>query len=71
MTVVEGSLATFNVKLQRMIGSVFQWKRNGTNIPNATNAAYTLGPLTLLRSGVSLSLPSVTVAPRRPVAEST
>jgi hypothetical protein len=40
VTVVEGGAATFSVRLQRMIGSTFQWKRNGTDIPGATNFSY-------------------------------
>ncbi len=46
-TTVEGGSAAFNVRLQRMIGSVFQWKRNGTNVPGATNSVLNL-PLVLL-----------------------
>ena len=38
------------MKLQHTIGAVFQWYRGGTNIPNATNASYTLSPLSLADS---------------------
>jgi hypothetical protein len=46
-TTVEAGAATFTVRLQRMIGATFQWKRNGTNIPGATNFSYTLAPVSL------------------------
>ena len=48
---VESGAAAFSVRLQRMIGSVFQWKRNGTNIPNATNATLNLPVVTLPENG--------------------
>jgi hypothetical protein len=47
VTVVEAGSATFTVRLQRMIGATFQWKRNGTSIPGATNFSYTLAPVSL------------------------
>jgi hypothetical protein len=47
VTVVEGGIATFNVGLARAFGATFQWKRNGANIPGATNNAYGLSPVTL------------------------
>ena len=47
VTVIEGGSASFRVQLQRMIGATFQWLRNGTNIPNATNATYLLPVVTL------------------------
>jgi Lamin Tail Domain/CotH kinase protein/Putative Ig domain len=53
VTVVEGESATFSVQLQRMLGATFQWQRNGTAIPGATNASYTIGPLSLADSGSS------------------
>jgi len=49
-TAVEAGSAAFTVRLQRMIGATFQWKRNGTNIPGATNFAYTLAPVSLADS---------------------
>ncbi|MEY2410059.1 MAG: hypothetical protein QOF48_2729 [Verrucomicrobiota bacterium] len=52
---VEGGSAAFNVRLQRMIGCVFQWKRNGTNIPNATNATLNLPVVTLAENGHTFS----------------
>src|SRR5262245_3331461 len=50
VTVVEGGSATFAVKLQRMIGVTFQWYRDSNRISNATNASYTLGPVSLADS---------------------
>lgn len=50
VTVVEGGSATFAARLQRMIGAKFQWRRNVTNVPGATNFSYTLGPLSLADS---------------------
>jgi hypothetical protein len=50
-SVVEAGVATFTVRLQRMIGATFQWKRNGTTIPGATNFSYTLAPTLLGDSG--------------------
>jgi hypothetical protein len=47
VTTVEAGAATFTVRLQRMIGATFQWKRNGTNVPGATNFSYTLAPVSL------------------------
>lgn len=47
LTVVEGAPATFSVRLQRMLGATFQWKRSGTNIPAATNATLTLPEVSL------------------------
>lgn len=52
-TVIEGSSASFTVRLQRMLGATFQWYRGGIRIPEATNATYTLGPLTLADHGSS------------------
>src|ERR1041385_2410817 len=47
LTVTEGNIATFNVQLARMLGAVFQWSRNGTNIPGAVFNTYSFGPVTL------------------------
>src|SRR4051812_27361867 len=48
VTVFESGNATFSVALSHMIGATFQWLRNGTNVPNATNSSIFLpGPLTL------------------------
>jgi hypothetical protein len=51
VTVVEGGTATFNVGLARTFGAKYQWKRNGTNIPGATNSAYALSPVALSDNG--------------------
>jgi len=51
VNVVEAGAAAFTVRLQRMIGATFQWKRNGTNVPGATNFSYTLAPVSLADSG--------------------
>ena len=51
VTVVEGNSATFSVTLAHMLGTVFQWQRNGTNIPGANNNSYSLGPVMLADSG--------------------
>ncbi len=51
VSAVEGAYATFNVALSRMLGAAFQWSRNSTNVPGATNAAYSLGPVVLGDSG--------------------
>src|SRR5205823_12024451 len=48
VTVTEGGSASFSVSLAHMIGATFQWLRNGTNVPNATNSSIALnGPLAL------------------------
>ena len=52
-TTTESGSAVFSVRLQRMIGSVFQWKRNGTNIPAATNAILNLPVVGLGENGHS------------------
>src|SRR6185503_5022502 len=50
-TAVEGNSATFTIQLGRALGASYQWLRNGTNIPNATNASYFLAPVALPDSG--------------------
>ncbi len=49
--VIEGGTATFTIRLQRFLGATFQWLRNGTNIPGATNSTYAFGPVALTDSG--------------------
>ena len=55
LTVVEGGMATFQVQLARFLGAAYQWKRNGTNLPNANTALYTLAPVGLSDSGSTFS----------------
>ncbi len=52
---VEFASATFSVRLQRMIGTVFQWRRNGLPVAGETNAAITIPNLTLADSGSTFS----------------
>ena len=47
VTVAEGGSATFTVRLGRSLGAIYQWLRNGTNIPGATSSSYSLGPVGL------------------------
>lgn len=47
---VEGQMASFTVRLERMIGAGFQWTKGGVAIPGATSNVLTLGPLTLADS---------------------
>jgi hypothetical protein len=47
VSVVEGGSTTFNVALSHMLNATFQWSRNGTNIPGATNNLLAVGPVTL------------------------
>ena len=51
-----GVRKTFEVRLQRTLGSAYQWLRDGTNIAGATNAAYTFSRVPL--SGELLLLTS-------------
>src|SRR5258705_4825057 len=51
VTAVEGGNATFIVRLARNLGAMFQWLRDGTNIPGATASSYVLGPLPLRDHG--------------------
>lgn len=55
LTVVEGGSAQFRVQLARYLGSVFQWQRNGTNLPDANAATYVLAPVTLADNGSRFS----------------
>ena len=53
LSVVESGTATFTVLLQRMIGSRFQWHRNGVAIPGATNNNLSFGPVSLADSNTT------------------
>ena len=50
-TGVEGQMAAFVVRLERSIGSGFQWFRGGVLLPGATSNVLILGPLSLADSG--------------------
>jgi len=50
-TAAEGGNATFIVRLARNLGAMFQWLRDGTNIPGATASVYVFGPLALSDHG--------------------
>src|SRR5204863_3579594 len=41
VTVIEGGNATFSVQLARTFATTYQWLRNSSNIPGATNSSYT------------------------------
>lgn len=43
----DGQTATFIVQLADTSGVTYRWTRNGANIPEATNAALTIAPVTL------------------------
>lgn len=45
VTVVEGQTAIFSVELARSLGAVYQWKRDGTNLPGATGNVLVWGPV--------------------------
>lgn len=50
-TVVAGQSATFTVSASGTPPLSYQWQKNGSNIPGATNASYTTPPTTLSDSG--------------------
>src|ERR1043166_3659640 len=50
-TTVESGSASFSVALAHMIGAVFQWSRNGTNVPSGTNNVLALPIVTLADNG--------------------
>lgn len=50
-TVVENSSVSFSVRLARGIGTAYQWKRNGTNVPGATQNSLTLASVRVADSG--------------------
>ena len=47
VTVIEGASASFSVTLSQTLGAAYQWLRNGTNVPGATNNSISLGPVAL------------------------
>lgn len=53
-TVVESGTTNFSAQLERSVGASLQWVRNGTNIPGATDAICTLGPLHLADNNSSI-----------------
>ena len=51
VAVVEYGSATFTVQLSHVLGASFQWQRNGTSVPGATNTSYFISPVALADSG--------------------
>ncbi|HEY5910800.1 MAG TPA: lamin tail domain-containing protein [Verrucomicrobiae bacterium] len=51
ISVVEGGSAGFSVQLAQKLGAVYQWSRDGLQIPGATNAWHTVSPATLADNG--------------------
>jgi hypothetical protein len=49
--VMAGQTATFTVELNNPAGATYQWQKNGTNIANATQSAYTTPATTLADNG--------------------
>lgn len=50
-TAIVGNTATFSVSTTGTPPFTYQWRKNGIDIPNATNASYTTPPLTLSDNG--------------------
>ena len=50
-TITVGETVTFSVVATGMAPLSYQWQKNGTNIPGATNASYTTLPMTLADDG--------------------
>lgn len=50
-TLIDGQAATLSVKITGAISPVYQWTRNGIDIPGATGASYTAPLVTTANSG--------------------
>ncbi|HEY0550836.1 MAG TPA: lamin tail domain-containing protein, partial [Verrucomicrobiae bacterium] len=55
ITVVEGNQAIFAVRFTHNFNASIQWRRNSTNIPDATETNLVIGPVTLADSGTPFS----------------
>jgi len=51
VSVIEGGTAVFSVQLSHHLGALFQWQRNGVNVPGATNSTFWFWPALLSESG--------------------
>jgi hypothetical protein len=51
VAVVEGTTVTFGATLERKFGATYQWTRNGTNLPGATNTSILIAPARLADHG--------------------
>ena len=56
LTVVEGKTATFSVEVTGTSPLRYQWKKNGTDIPDATTSSYTTPATSLADSGTGYSV---------------
>jgi len=56
LTVTAGSPATFSVTASGTAPLSYQWRRNGSDIANATNSSYTLSAPTTSDNGVAFSV---------------
>jgi hypothetical protein len=55
-SVLEGASATFSVSISGTESVTYQWRRDGTAIPNATGSSYTLADASLSDNGVAISV---------------
>ncbi len=55
-TAVEGGTARFDIELDPLSPSRYQWRRNGSNLPGATNAVLEVGPVAIGDSGARYSV---------------
>jgi hypothetical protein len=51
VTVVEGGQAVFTVQLAKLLGTTFQWQKNGQPVVGGTNTSLTVSPALLAESG--------------------